>query len=81
MKPTQQAYAELQQADPFSSVMVSGDEAKAFTQKLSHGRVTRAAAASAKNGRQLAMTFAKHGSVVIQLKPAQCTCLDIQNII
>lgn len=52
------------------SVTVSGDEAKALTRKLSHGRVTRAAVTSAQNGRKLAMSFAKRGSVVIKLKPA-----------
>jgi hypothetical protein len=51
------------------SVTVSGDEAKALTRKLSHGRVARAAVASAQNGRKLAMSFAKSGSVVIKLKP------------
>lgn len=55
------------------SVTVSGDEAKALTRKLSHGRVTRAAVASAQNGRKLATSFAKRGSVVIKLKRASET--------
>lgn len=52
------------------SVTVSGDEAKALTRKLSRGRVTPAALASAQNGHKLAMSFAKRGSVAIKLKPA-----------
>jgi hypothetical protein len=53
------------------SVTVSGDEAKAFTRKLSHGRGSRSAQASAQNGRKLAKSFAKMGSVIIKLKPAR----------
>jgi hypothetical protein len=53
------------------SVTVSGDEAKALTRRLVHGRGPRAAVAAAQNGRKLATTFAKRGSVVIQLKPAR----------
>lgn len=56
------------QSNFLGSVTVSGDEAKALTRKLSHGRVTRAAVASAQNGRILATSFAKRGSVVIKLK-------------
>lgn len=52
------------------SVTVSGDEAKALTRRLAHGRGTRAAVAAAQNGRKLAATFAKRGSVVINLNPA-----------
>jgi hypothetical protein len=52
------------------SVTVSGDEAKALTRKLSRGRVTRAAVASVQNGRKLASSFSKRGSVVIKLKLA-----------
>ena len=55
------------------SVTVSGDEAKALTRRLSYGRVTRAAVESAQNGRKLATSFAKRGSVVIKLKPARET--------
>jgi hypothetical protein len=51
------------------SVTVSGDEAKALTRRLAHGRATRAAVAAAQNGRKLASAFAKRGSVLIQLKP------------
>jgi hypothetical protein len=55
------------------SVRVSGDEAKALTRKVSHGRATRAAVMSAQNGRKLAMSFAKRGSVVIKIKPVSET--------
>lgn len=55
------------------SVTVSGDEAKALTRKLSHGRVTLAAVTSAQNGRKLATSFAKRGSVLIKLKPVRET--------
>ncbi len=51
------------------SVTVSGDDAKALTRKLTHGRGTRAAVAAAQNGCKLATSFAKRGSVVIKLKP------------
>lgn len=53
------------------SVTVSGDEAKALTRRLSHGRGTRAAVVAAQNGRKLATTFAKRGSVSIKLKPVR----------
>ena len=55
------------------SVRVSGDEAKALTRKVSHGRATRAAVSAAQNGRKLAMSFAKRGSVVIKIKPVSET--------
>lgn len=51
------------------SVTVSGDEAKALTLRLSHGRGTRAAVVAAQNGRKLATAFAKRGSVTIKVKP------------
>lgn len=50
------------------SVKVSGDDAKSFTRKVSHGRGTKAAAESAANGRKLVSAFAKRGSVTIKLK-------------
>lgn len=53
------------------SVTVSGDEAKALTRRLSYGRGTRAAQASAENGRKLASSFAKRGFVAIKLKPVR----------
>lgn len=49
------------------SVTVSGDDAKALTRKLTHGRGTKAATQAAVNGRELATSFAKNGSVVIKL--------------
>lgn len=49
------------------SVTVSGDDAKALTRKLTHGRGTKAATQAAANGRKLATSFAKKGSVVIKL--------------
>ena len=51
------------------SVRVSGDEAKALTRTLLHGRGTRAAVVAAQNGRKLATTFAKQGSVAIKPRP------------
>lgn len=50
------------------SVKVSGDDAKSFSRKIANGRGTKAAAASAANGRKLVSTFAKKGSVTIKLK-------------
>lgn len=52
------------------SVTVSGDEAKALTRRLSHGRGTRASVVAAQNGRKLVTTFVKRGSVTIKVKPA-----------
>lgn len=52
------------------SVTVSGEDAKALTRRMSHGRGTRAAIVSAENGRTLAASFAKKGSVLIKLKPS-----------
>jgi hypothetical protein len=56
------------QSNFLGSVTVSGDEAKALTRRLSHGRGTRAAVVAAQNGRKLATSFVKRGSVTIQLK-------------
>jgi hypothetical protein len=53
------------------SVKVSGDEAKALTRRLSHGRGSHAAVAAAQNGRKLAATFAKRGLVLIKPKPVR----------
>lgn len=50
------------------SVQVSGDDAKSFSRKITHGRGTKAAAESAANGRKLVTAFAKKGSVTIKLK-------------
>jgi hypothetical protein len=58
------------------SVTVSGDEAKALTRRLSHGRGSRAAVAAAQNGRKLATSFTKHGSVLIKLKPVRESSKD-----
>jgi hypothetical protein len=58
------------------SVTVSGDDAKALARRLSHGRATRAAMVAAQNGRKLAASFAKRGSVVIKPKPASKSCKD-----
>jgi len=53
------------------SVKVSGDDAKSFSRKITNGRGTKAAAASATNGRKLVSTFAKKGAVTIKLKAAK----------
>ena len=55
------------------SVKVSGEDAKSFTRKITHGRGTKAASESAANGRKLVAVFAKKGSVSIKLKPAKTT--------
>lgn len=49
------------------SVTVSGDEAKSFSQKLTHARGTKAASQSATSGRKLVATYAKKGYVTIKL--------------
>lgn len=49
------------------SVTVSGDEAKAFSQKLSHARGSKAASASAHNGKKLVASFSKRGYVTVKL--------------
>jgi hypothetical protein len=46
---------------------VSGDEAKAFTRRLSHGRATKAASDAAINGRKMVHAFAKKGAITMQL--------------
>jgi len=50
------------------SMQVTGDEAKAFSSKLSHARGTKAASESATSGRKLAASFAKNGFVTVQLR-------------
>jgi hypothetical protein len=52
------------------SVRLSGDEAKALTRNLSHGRVNVIAVTSAQKGHKLATSFAKWDSVVFKFKPA-----------
>ena len=49
------------------SVKVSGDDAKALARKLTHARGTKAAAASATNGKKLVTTFSKKGAVAVKL--------------
>jgi len=51
----------------FGSVKVSGEDAKALTRRLVHGRGTRASVAAAQNGRKLATIFSKSGSVPVKL--------------
>jgi len=46
---------------------VSGDEAKAFTRRLSRGRATKAATDAALNGRHMVHAFAKKGVVIVKL--------------
>ncbi len=53
------------------SVKVSGDEAKSFARKVTHGRGTKAASVAAANGNVLVAAFAKKGVVAIKLKPAK----------
>ncbi|MDR2207565.1 MAG: hypothetical protein LBE22_01115 [Azoarcus sp.] len=52
-------------------VTITGDDAKAFTRRMSRTRVNRAATATAQSGRKLAANFVKHGSVTIKLKPVR----------
>lgn len=49
------------------AVLISGPEAAAFARKVTHARGTKAASASAQNGKHIASTFAKKGVVRIQL--------------
>jgi hypothetical protein len=49
------------------STTVSGDEAKAFTRRLSRGRATKAATDAARNGRNMVHAFTKMGVVMVQL--------------
>jgi hypothetical protein len=58
------------QSNFLGSVTVSGDEAKAFTRKLRHGRAPRAAVVAARDGRKLVASLAKRGSVLIKPKAA-----------
>jgi len=61
------------------SVKLDGDEAKAFSQKLTHARGSRAASVSAASGRKLVATFAKTGTVTIKLrKPATKVNLNLK---
>jgi len=55
----------------FGPVTVSGEDAKAFTRRLTYNRSTRAAITSARNGRILANDLATGGYVVIHAKPSQ----------
>lgn len=47
---------------------VSGDEAKAFSRMVSHGRTNKAVTQAAENGRKMAAKFAKTGVVSFKLK-------------
>jgi hypothetical protein len=58
------------------SVQVSGDEAKALTRKLTHGRTSRAAIDAAQNGHKLVTAFAKKGAVAIKLKAVRSLSND-----
>jgi hypothetical protein len=49
------------------SVRVSGEDAKAFTQKITHARGTKAAAESASNGRKIVASFAKKGYMTVKI--------------
>lgn len=53
------------------SVKISGDDAKAFTRKITHARGTKAASESAEKGRVLAKAFAKKGVAKFRLQPAK----------
>lgn len=52
------------------SVKVSGDDAKALVCKITHARGTKAASASATNGKRLVTTFTKKGSVTVKVPNA-----------
>jgi hypothetical protein len=49
------------------SVTLTGDDAKAFTRMVTHGRANRAAIKAMKNGLKLVDQYAKKG--VVTLKP------------
>jgi len=50
---------------------VSGQEADAFARKITHARGTKAASASAQNGKHMADAFVRRGMVVLSLKKPQ----------
>ena len=50
------------------SIKLTGDDAKAFSSKLSHSRGTKAASESATSGRKLVASYAKKGFVTVQLR-------------
>ncbi len=55
------------ESSPFEHTLVGGDDAKAFLRKLRFGRGTKAAAASAINGRRLVAVFMASGAVPVVL--------------
>lgn len=55
------------------SVKLDGEEAKAFSRKLTHARGTKAASESALSGRKLVAKFAKDGVVTVQLRKPKVT--------
>ena len=57
------------QSNVLGSVTVTGEDARAFTRKIAHGRAPRAAVVAARSGRELVASFSKHGVVSIKLKP------------
>lgn len=64
------------------SVRLEGDDAKSFSQKLTHARGTKAASESAASGRKLVAKFTKNGVVTIQLrKPPATLKLGIKKVV
>jgi hypothetical protein len=51
------------------SVTITGEDAKAFTRMVTHGRTNQAAIQSLKEGRKMVAEYAKKGSVSIKLNP------------
>ena len=56
---------------------VSGDEAKAFTQRLAHARGTKAASEAAQNGRKMVAAFTKKGIVTVKLDAKKQPALQV----
>lgn len=56
-------------SNPLGPVIVTGEEAKAFSRAVRFGRGTRAAADAAANGRRMVAEFRQVGTVTVQLRP------------
>lgn len=53
------------------SVTVTGDDAKSFERKLSHGRATKASAVALDSGLKMSAALAKRGVVAFKVAPTR----------
>jgi hypothetical protein len=60
-------------SSPFEHTLAAGDDAKAFLRRLRYGRGTKAAVASAINGRRLVAVFMATGAVPVVLNVSSGT--------